>query len=210
MKREDILNKAKECVCGSREQDYGSPEDNFQRIAKLWSDYLEYGVSPVDVAMLMSLLKIVRIKNGGGSGDSFVDLAGYAACGGEIAGMEPVQDDLWKAHRYGFQPKKQEERMLAYISGPITGTDDWQERFAKAEEELSEFYDVINPARVSASLPPMEHCDYMAVDLALLDLCDVIVMLPGWEKSKGASKEYAYAKEEGIKIRFYELMFYEN
>ena len=41
-------------------------------------------VDEVDVAMMMSLMKIARIKNGGGSGDSFVDLAGYAACGGEI------------------------------------------------------------------------------------------------------------------------------
>lgn len=43
--------------------------------------------SSVDVAMMMSLLKIARIKNGGGTGDSFVDLAGYAACGGELAEM---------------------------------------------------------------------------------------------------------------------------
>jgi hypothetical protein len=34
--------------------------------------------------MMMALLKISRIKNGGGTGDSFVDLAGYAACGGEL------------------------------------------------------------------------------------------------------------------------------
>lgn len=33
---------------------------------------------------MMCLLKIARIKNGGGSGDSFVDLCGYAAIGGEL------------------------------------------------------------------------------------------------------------------------------
>lgn len=102
MTREEILSKAKECVCGQREQDYGSPENNFQLIADLWNIYLGYEnlfiqesaeeaiyhragyISATDVAMMMALLKIARIKNGGGTGDSFVDLAGYAACGGEI------------------------------------------------------------------------------------------------------------------------------
>lgn len=82
--REKTLNKAIKCVCGQREQDYGTPEDNFMCIANLWSTYLNKLVSPVDVAMMMALLKIARIKNGGGTEDSFVDLAGYAACGAEI------------------------------------------------------------------------------------------------------------------------------
>lgn len=89
--RAEILDAAKKCVCGQREQDYGTPESNFQLIANLWNAYLGYdgdmdgdSISAVDVAMMMSLMKIARIKNGGGTGDSFVDLAGYAACGGEI------------------------------------------------------------------------------------------------------------------------------
>jgi len=83
-KRAEILHNAEKCICGQREQDYGSPESNFGLIANLWSDYLDVEVTALDVAMMMCLLKISRIKNGGGSGDSFVDLAGYAACGGEI------------------------------------------------------------------------------------------------------------------------------
>ena len=90
--RSDILDLAKKCVCGKREQDYGTPESNFQLIADLWNQYLfkepgakeVFGIGPMDVAMMMGLMKIARIRNGGGSGDSFVDLAGYAACGGEI------------------------------------------------------------------------------------------------------------------------------
>lgn len=91
MTRSEILDTAKKCVCGQREQDYGTPESNFQLIADLWNDYLfpslnenKNVISPKDVAMMMALLKIARIRNGGGTGDSFVDLAGYAACGGEI------------------------------------------------------------------------------------------------------------------------------
>lgn len=36
-----ILDKAKECVCGQREQDYGKPEDSFAMIAALWKPYLK-------------------------------------------------------------------------------------------------------------------------------------------------------------------------
>ncbi len=88
MNRPDILDKAKQCVCGQREHEYGSPENNFQTIANLWNAYLDKNgivLTPVDVAMMMSLLKIARIKTGTATEDSFVDLAGYAACGGEIA-----------------------------------------------------------------------------------------------------------------------------
>lgn len=85
MKRSEILQKAEQCVCGMREQDYGTPEDNFEKIAKLWGAYKGVDFTSVDVAMMMSLLKIGRISTGTMTEDSFVDLAGYAACGGEIA-----------------------------------------------------------------------------------------------------------------------------
>lgn len=85
MTRAEVLEKAKACVCGQREQDYGSPEDNFQTIADLWSAYKgDTTFTSADVAMMMALMKIARIKTGTATDDSFVDLAGYAACGGEI------------------------------------------------------------------------------------------------------------------------------
>lgn len=85
MTRANILRQAEQCVCGHREQDYGSPENNFQTIAKFWSAYKSVDFTATDVAMMMALLKIARIKTGTATEDSFVDLAGYAACGGEIA-----------------------------------------------------------------------------------------------------------------------------
>lgn len=84
MTRAETLDKAKKCVCGQRENDYGSPEDNFLTIAKLWSAYKNVDFSANDVAMMMALLKIARIRTGTATEDSFVDLAGYAACGAEI------------------------------------------------------------------------------------------------------------------------------
>lgn len=85
MNRKETLKKAEECVCGKREQEYGSPEDNFQSIANLWSSYKNVSFTALDVSMMMALLKIARIQTGTATEDSFVDLAGYAACGAEIA-----------------------------------------------------------------------------------------------------------------------------
>ena len=36
MSRAEILAAAKRCVCGDREEDYGSPERNFKTIAIMW------------------------------------------------------------------------------------------------------------------------------------------------------------------------------
>ena len=84
MTRKGILSKAERIVDGVREEAYGSPEDNFEVIARLWEAYKGIPFSAVDVAMMMILLKIARSKSGTGTEDCFVDIAGYAACGGEI------------------------------------------------------------------------------------------------------------------------------
>jgi hypothetical protein len=84
MNRLEILEAAHLCVCGQREQDYGSPENNFTRIANFWSAYLARPISAKDVAAMLALLKIARIASGHAKADNWVDLAGYAACGGEI------------------------------------------------------------------------------------------------------------------------------
>lgn len=89
MKRAEILEAARVCVCGEREQDYGTPENSFTLIGKLWTAYMGTPFTPKDVAMMMALLKVARIK-GGDKADSFVDLAGYAACAGEIAALPSV------------------------------------------------------------------------------------------------------------------------
>ena len=91
MKRADILRTAEKYVCGQREQDYGSPENNFEIIAGFWTVYKGVPFTPNDVAMMMALLKIARIKSGGGTADFFVDLAGYAACGGELVTEVPAK-----------------------------------------------------------------------------------------------------------------------
>lgn len=90
MKRKEILDTATSYVTSDRETQYGSPEDNFSIIAALWDAYL-IGNTDVrhltaeDVAIMMCLLKVARIASGQKKDDNYIDLAGYAACAGEIA-----------------------------------------------------------------------------------------------------------------------------
>lgn len=84
--RAEILDAAKKIVTGNREKQYGSPGDNFDVIARLWSTYAGREFTPVDVAMMMTLLKVARIKTGHYKADSYIDACGYLACAAEIAG----------------------------------------------------------------------------------------------------------------------------
>lgn len=91
--REKVLKEALNCVNGEREKQYGNPEDNFSRIADLWSVYLTslfedenvvVDIDPIDVAKMMILFKIARSLGDEDKLDNYVDIIGYAACGAEI------------------------------------------------------------------------------------------------------------------------------
>ena len=88
--RKRVLKEAEKCVCGNREHEYGVPEDSFEMIGKFWTVYLDYDtkIDAHDVAAMMALLKIARIAKSPDHMDSWCDVAGYASCGGEIAGKE--------------------------------------------------------------------------------------------------------------------------
>ena len=94
--------------------------------------------------------------------------------------------------------------MRIYISGAITGTDDYMERFAKSEKELTEKgYSVVNPAKVNAQLPEdTNYEEYMKMSFCMLSMCDSIYMLRGFEKSRGAKRELEFAKSEDMEIMY--------
>lgn len=85
MNRSECLDKAKEIINGARQENYGKPESNFSRIAIYWSIYLDHAVSATDVALMMVLMKLARLQNKPDHEDSWIDIAGYAANGAEIA-----------------------------------------------------------------------------------------------------------------------------
>lgn len=84
--RAEILDAAKKIVTGDREKQYGKPEDNFAVIAEFWTTYIGHPISSEDVAIMMALLKIARIRSGNYKTDSFVDGVGYLSLAAEIAG----------------------------------------------------------------------------------------------------------------------------
>jgi len=84
MTRKQCLDAAAQCVLHDRQDQYGGMEDCFINIAELWSAYLRDAIHPHDVACMMALLKVARIQSNPSHADSWVDLAGYAACGVEL------------------------------------------------------------------------------------------------------------------------------
>jgi len=85
MKRAEILDAARQAVTVDRAATHGDAERNFKLVAAYWSAHLDTDVSASDVAVMMTLLKLARIKGTPGCADHWIDAAGYAACGGEIA-----------------------------------------------------------------------------------------------------------------------------
>jgi hypothetical protein len=83
--RKDILETAQQAVMVDRAATHGDLEQTFGLIAALWSGLLEKDVSPAQVALMLSALKIARAWGNPAHEDNWVDLAGYAACGGEMA-----------------------------------------------------------------------------------------------------------------------------
>jgi len=117
--REHVLDEAKKCVLQDRNSTYGKPEDNFRRIAELWTAYLNIRpkdvgapITPTDVAQMMGLMKIARLAHNPTHKDSWIDLIGYAACGAGIELGEPL-----------CQPGR------TYVSGPTTGKGNLTEYF---------------------------------------------------------------------------------
>lgn len=91
--------------------------------------------------------------------------------------------------------------MKVYISGKITGDADYKQKFANAEEMARAVgFEVFNPARVSDEGKPWEW--YMKQDIKELMDCDAILLLKGWEESRGARLEAYIASQ--LKIKIYE------
>ena len=83
MKREEILNKAEGLVNGPRAKAYGDAHDNHERIAKIWSVLLGKEVSVSQVYQCMVAVKLARLTVTPDHEDSWVDICGYGALGGE-------------------------------------------------------------------------------------------------------------------------------
>ena len=83
MKREQILDKAKTLISGERVKDYGDAYLNHKRIAELWSPILDKDITVEQVYACMIAVKLSRLIETPDHEDSWIDICGYAALGGE-------------------------------------------------------------------------------------------------------------------------------
>lgn len=92
--------------------------------------------------------------------------------------------------------------MKVYISGAITGTTDYMERFARAQRNLEiRGYEVINPALVNSNLPESTTYEqYMEMSLVMLRMCDAICILRNSDKSEGVKRERKVAEDLHLEI----------
>lgn len=84
--RANVLSAAASAVNGDRRAAYGEAKDNFDRIAQMWTILVgdSWNFTATDVALFMAAVKLSRLYESPDHLDSWVDLAGYAALGGEI------------------------------------------------------------------------------------------------------------------------------
>lgn len=91
-----------------------------------------------------------------------------------------------------------------YIAGPMSGYPEhnFPAFYAKAAEQRALGYKVINPAELDDQdgdlTKPWDF--YLRRDLHFLAECNRIVLLDGWEKSKGAQLEHHIGKTLGFEI----------
>lgn len=82
--------------------------------------------------------------------------------------------------------------MKIYIAGPMTGLENCNRAaFNKEADRLTRHgHVVLNPATLPDGL---DQKAYMDICFAMLRCADAILMLPGWQRSSGATAEYHYA-----------------
>ena len=87
MNRKEVLEKAETLINGLRAQDYGEAYENHERIAKIWSVLLDKDVTVSQVYQCMVAVKLSRLIVTPDHEDSWVDICGYSALGGEGNGL---------------------------------------------------------------------------------------------------------------------------
>jgi hypothetical protein len=87
MKANEILQSATDTI-SQRGLTYGHPAHNLQHTAMLISAYLQTPIHDYQVAGIMVLVKLARTNESAQLLDTWVDMASYAALGGQLATEE--------------------------------------------------------------------------------------------------------------------------
>lgn len=88
--------------------------------------------------------------------------------------------------------------VIVFLSGPITGKRLYRVRFWLMTQVLRlKGYRVLNPAILPKWLA---HGDAMHICYGMIDVCDQVYFMPGWDRSVGCCMEYDYAQLKRKKI----------
>ena len=91
------LMEAARLVSKKRAATHGDAHRNHWNIAALWNAFLSIRPEPVDplsprdVALMMTLLKIARTQLGDHNTDDYIDAAGYVAIAETIGGISEIE-----------------------------------------------------------------------------------------------------------------------
>ncbi|WP_181164736.1 DUF6378 domain-containing protein [Amaricoccus solimangrovi] len=118
--RAALLDRARDAVTRDRAATHGRAEDSFARIAALWSADLGIPLTAGDVARMMVLFKVARAKGNPGHADNWIDMAGYAAIGGELGGAVVPRTTVGITN-------KVDSRGWPYVTFAADGWDGWVE-----------------------------------------------------------------------------------
>ena len=92
---------------------------------------------------------------------------------------------------------------IVYLSGRITNNENYKKDFACAEHFLQQMgFIVLNPAEFLKDLGELSYEQCMNICYRLVDIADIIFMVSGWQKSKGANAELSYAKSLGKEVKY--------
>lgn len=105
--RAEILEAAREAVMVDRAATHGAVEDSFATIATMWSALTGAEITPAQVALMLAALKVVRAFGNPTHSDNWVDIAGYGACGGELAARAAGVAPAWSGVSTGVSASKE-------------------------------------------------------------------------------------------------------
>lgn len=98
-----------------------------------------------------------------------------------------------------------------YISGPMRGVENMnRETFRRVASMLNELgFEAVNPHLFDVSTTNngilLTDQEWIEVDILALKHCDAIFMLPGWQDSEGAQREWGTAWEERLQVYGFDL-----